>query len=357
MSIPRGTLIAVAVSGGRDSLLALALLQEQGHEVVAVHARFLPGKWDEERLGKPLRDISAQLGVELRVLDLRAEFEQRVVAPFVAEYQAGRTPNPCALCNPRLKFGLLFERAAEEFGAGAIATGHYARLEHDPAYGLCLCRGEDATKDQSYFLALVPRHRLERAVFPLGGWRKADVATALEARGLQPPLPLESQEVCFIANDDYKAFLQARGVELPGPGPMEMEDGTVVGRHEGLWRYTLGQRRGLGIAWSEPLYVLDKDVRRNALLVGPKSGLASTGCEVRDVNYLVPPAQWPEVVLVKTRYRQGAAPALTQRTETGLAFEFLEPQERPAPGQVAVTYDEAGIVLAGAIIERGLWMA
>ncbi len=344
----------MAVSGGRDSLLALALLKEQGHEAVAVHARFLPGEWDEERLGKPLRQVAAQLGVEMRVLDLREEFEERVVAPFVAEYQAGRTPNPCALCNPRLKFGLLFERAAGEFHAGAIATGHYARLEHDPAYGMCLRRGADPLKDQSYFLALVPRERLEKAVFPLGGWRKADVAAALEARGLNPPLPLESQEVCFIANDDYKAFLQSRGVDLSGPGPMVLEDGRVVGRHQGLWRYTLGQRRGLGVAWSEPLYVLDKDVSRNALLVGPKSGLASAGCEARGANYLVPMAQWPKVVQVKTRYRQGAAPARARRTETGLIFEFLEPQERPAPGQVAVAYDEAGTVLAGAVIEHGL---
>lgn len=354
MPVPREKPIAVAVSGGRDSLLALALLMEQGYEVIAVHARFLPGEWDEERLGKPLRDIAGQLGVKLRVLDLREEFERRVVAPFVAEYRAGRTPNPCALCNPRLKFGLLFERAAGEFGAEAIATGHYARLELDPTYGLCLRRGADPLKDQSYFLALVPRERLEKAIFPLGGWRKADVAAALETRGLKPPLPLESQEVCFIANDDYKAFLQARGVELPGPGPMELEDGRVVGRHAGLWRYTLGQRRGLGIAWSEPLYVLDKDVRRNALLVGPKPSLASAGCEVRGVNYLVPPEQWPEVVLVKTRYRQEAAPALSRHMENGLAFEFLEPHERPAPGQVAVAYDKAGTVLAGTIIERGL---
>lgn len=346
--------IAVAVSGGRDSLLALALLKEQGHDAVAVHARFLPGEWpsieQDKRLGAPLLKVCRQLGVELRVLDLRADFERLVVAPFVTEYQSGRTPNPCALCNPRLKFGLLFDRAAREFGASRIATGHYARLEHDPRYGLCLRRGLDATKDQSYFLALVPRERLARAVFPLGAWRKADVAPALEARGIKPPLPLESQEVCFIANDDYKAFLKARGVELPGPGMMEMEDGKVVGRHEGLWRYTVGQRRGLGVAWSEPLYVLRKDVGRNALVVGPKAGLASSGCLAREVNILVDRALWPELVLAKTRYRQEPAPARVRDAGDGLAFEFLEPHERPAPGQVAAAYDEAGALLAGGII-------
>ncbi len=346
--------IAVAVSGGRDSLLALALLKEQGHDVVAVHARFLPGEWpsieQDARLGAPLLRVCRQLGVELRVLDLRADFERLVVAPFVTEYQSGRTPNPCALCNPRLKFGLLFDRAAREFGASRIATGHYARLEHDPRYGLCLRRGLDTTKDQSYFLALVPRARLEKAVFPLGAWRKADVAPALEARGIKPPLPLESQEVCFIANDDYKAFLKARGVELPEPGTMEMEDGKVVGRHEGLWRYTVGQRRGLGVAWSEPLYVLRKDVGRNALVVGPKAGLASSGCLAREVNVLVDRALWPELVLVKTRYRQEPAPARVRDSGDGLAFEFLEPHERPAPGQVAAAYDEAGALLAGGII-------
>jgi len=342
--------MAVAVSGGRDSLLALALLKEQGHTVVAVHARFLPGPWDEGKIGAPLRRVCGQLGVELRVLDLRQEFERQVVAPFVAEYQAGRTPNPCALCNPRLKFGLLFEKAQEAFGASRLATGHYARLEDHPKYGPCLRRGEDTGKDQSYFLALVTRSRLERAVFPLGQWRKANVTAALEARGLKPPLPLESQEVCFIANDDYKAFLEARGVELPGSGNMELPDGSVLGQHHGLWRYTVGQRRGLGLAWSEPLYVLDKDVRRNVLVVGVKAELATKSCHVRTVNYLVDPALWPEILFVKTRYRQAPAPARARDVETGLIFDFLEPHERPAPGQVAAAYDQDGALLAGGII-------
>lgn len=342
--------MAVAVSGGRDSLLALALLKEQGHPVVAVHARFLPGDWDEQRLGAPLLRVCGQLGVELRVLDLRAEFEEHVVAPFVAEYRAGRTPNPCALCNPRLKFGLLFDKAAEVFGATRIATGHYARLEQDARQGPRLLRGADPAKDQSYFLALVPRERLARAVFPLGAWRKADVAPALDARGLRPPLPLESQEVCFIANDDYKAFLEARGTRLPGPGPMVLENGAAVGRHQGLWRYTVGQRRGLGVAWSEPLYVLRKDVGRNALVVGPKAALTVSGCVAREVNRLVDRELWPEVVFVKTRYRQEASPARARAVESGLAFDFLEPHERPAPGQVAAAYDEAGVLLAGGVI-------
>lgn len=332
--------VVVAVSGGVDSLLCLALLREAGEEVLAVHGRFL----DQDAAGEPLAALCASLGVPYLELDLRREFEERVVRPFVRAYLAGETPNPCAACNPGIKFGVLFDRAIER-GADRLATGHYVRLENGR-----LLRGADARKDQSYFLSLVPAGRLARAVFPLGGLTKDEVRAELARRGLAAPVPRESREICFVPGDDYRAFLEGRGEALPGGGPVLLEDGRALGRHRGLWRHTQGQRRGLGLSWPEPLYVLDKDVERNALVVGPRASLESSGCVLRGVNRLVAPDFWPEVVLVQTRYRQKARPGRWEEAGDGLRLHFLEPQGRPTPGQISALYTPEGAVLAGGVI-------
>jgi tRNA-specific 2-thiouridylase len=347
---------AAAVSGGQDSLLALALLREAGEEALAVHAFFLPPDRQARDNAVALAETCRGLGARFLALDLHEQFETLVVQPFIDAYQAGRTPNPCALCNPRLKFGLLLDQAAQRTGATAVATGHYARLQEHPHWGRVLVRGADPAKDQSYFLCLVPGERLAKARFPLGEWRKQDVAEALSQRGLEPPLPRESQEICFVPHDDYCAFLELRAHDLPGPGPVLL-DGREIGVHQGLWRYTQGQRRGLGIAWSEPLYVTGKDPARNALLVGTAAALASPGCVAREVNLLVPPREWPSTVWVRTRYRQDAAPAAARLEAGSLRVDFHAPGDPPAPGQVLCLYDQAGpeaVVLAGGIIERGL---
>jgi tRNA-specific 2-thiouridylase len=341
--------IAVAVSGGRDSLLALALLLEEaqktGDRVFALHARLVPGKDDVYAATVTgLESACASLGISLHVLDLRQRFGELVIEPFVAAYAQGVTPNPCARCNAVLKFGLLLDEA-ENLGATHIATGHYVRKVDDR-----LARGEDATRDQSYFLSLVPKARLDKAVFPLGAWHKKDVLPALEARDLLPPIKAESREICFVPDDDYPAFLQAVGKKLPGAGPIVLADGTQVGTHQGLWRHTVGQRRGLGIGWSEPLYVLEKDAAANALVVGPRTDLDADTCRVDRVNFLVPPKEWPERVLAKTRYRQGFLPAAWELEDGKLVLSFAEPTDRPAPGQVAAVYDSDGVVLAGGII-------
>ncbi|MBG0790399.1 MAG: tRNA 2-thiouridine(34) synthase MnmA [Desulfovibrionaceae bacterium] len=339
---------AVAVSGGMDSLLALALLREQGREVMAVHGHFLPPNLGWERVAGGLSNACDTLGVPFHALDLHAEFEREVIASFVDGYKAGLTPNPCALCNPRMKFGVLFA-AAKRLGADRLATGHYVRMAGRDGE-LMLARGADAAKDQSYFLSLVPIETLRRADFPLAGTFKRDVRAILDRHGLTPPLPGESQEICFVPHDDYQAFLAARG-PMPGPGPAVLSDGTVVGEHRGLWRHTQGQRRGLGIPWSEPLYVLDKDVAANTLVVGTKDELAAFGCVAGQVNLMRPTSTWPEVVLIQTRYRQKAKPGRVRLVDGRLHFTFLEPHARPTPGQVAAVYDEAGTVLGGGIIE------
>lgn len=346
----------VAVSGGVDSLFTLILLKEQGEDVVAVHGRFLEAvdHGNEDALALACED----LGVPFHVVDLRREFAELVVDPFCAAYAAGRTPNPCAGCNAHIKFGLLLDRAAADpdIRADRVATGHYAVLRDDMEHGRVLVRGADPAKEQSYFLSLVPRERLARAVFPLGSMTKEEVKAEVARRGIVPPLVRESQEVCFVPDDDYRAFLEARvaagrmtalgaGGSIVGPG------GTVLGRHDGLWRYTIGQRRGLGIAYSEPLYVIGKDLERNVLLVGVKGDLDAVGCEVREVNWLVPFADWPDALWAKTRYRQQAVRvAARQGDGDSLVLRFLEPETRPAPGQVAAVYDESGTVLAGGIL-------
>ncbi|SIO35178.1 tRNA 2-thiouridine(34) synthase MnmA [Halodesulfovibrio marinisediminis] len=342
--------IAVAVSGGTDSLYALLTLKEQGHDIFALHAHFLaPSKEREEAIGA----MCASLDVPFHAVDLHEEFEQCVVTPFMDEYIHGRTPNPCALCNASMKFGALL-REAEKLGANQIATGHYAVLEDNPLYGRTLSRGHDPKKDQSYFLSLVPKKQLEKALFPLGKKKKEDIKAELAERGIAPAYPSESQEICFVPNDDYRAFLIDRGANLGTGGNMELADGTVVGKHNGLWQYTEGQRKGLGVAWKEPLYVIRKDMEKNVLIVGPKTELLSTGCVVSNMNFLVAKEHWGEKLLVRTRYRQLPIPVTISEQDDLLIVTYDEPQSPPASGQVCCVYDENLTVLGGGIIEHSL---
>ena len=353
--------IAVAVSGGTDSLAAVLLLRDQGHEVLALHGLFLPpgpqGPGPSEALGHTLDD----LGVAFAALDLREAFRRAVIEPFIRAYRDGLTPNPCAACNRAVKFGLLLDEALSR-GCHALATGHYARLE-DAVWGRALRRGEDPAKDQSYFLSLVPAQRLARAVMPLGEHTKDEARALLRDRGLVPPLPAESQEICFVPGDDYCAFLEAMPDALSGPGPILFLDPLTgeereVGAHQGLWRHTLGQRRGLGVAWAEPLYVVDKDPDRNALMVGTAIQAMAGGCRADQVNVLVPPERWPDTVLAQVRYRQRPRPARAhlEDGEHGhvLTVLFGEPRGLPAPGQVAALYAPDGTVLAGGLVTEVL---
>lgn len=357
---------AIAMSGGADSLFTLVLMKERGERVVALHARFIDVAEDKDPVPK-LEKVCAEHGVILHVVDCRREFEEKVIKPFVAEYQAGRTPNPCARCNASMKFGLLMD-AAEKIGAVRIATGHYAKIVEEGGDGaqrrVALMKGVDPVKDQSYFLSLVPQERLARVSMPLGDWCKKDVYGELEKRGVTPPIPSESQEICFVPNDDYRAFLEARPEELGNEGPVLFTDGKRIAKHSGLWKYTEGQRRGLGIAWSEPLYVIEKNMEKNELVVGTKDALLVKGCTANEINMLVPYEKWPQDILVRTRYRQHAEPARMElimandgtnteaRQEKMLIAHFHEPIQPPALGQVLAVFDTHGRVLAGGIICR-----
>lgn len=349
-------MLAVAVSGGIDSLYALYQYAMAAHSesvaepVLALHGQFISG----QNKNNPVVGLEASckiLGVPLVVADLHEEFAQAVVRPFTESYVRGHTPNPCALCNARIKFGLLLD-VARKNGADRLVTGHYARLTEHPRYGLALGAAEDGLKDQSYFLALTAHERLACAVFPLARRHKAELRAELDAAGLTIPVPEESQEICFVPNADYRAFLKTQGVELPSGGPVVLA-GTdeILGQHKGLWRYTEGQRRGLGIAWRAPLYVVGKQMHSNTLLVGPQEALLVQGCTAGNINLLVPTELWPEKLLVRTRYRQNAAPGTVDVDREKLHIRFHDAQSRPAPGQLAAVYDENGFVLAGGIIE------
>ncbi len=350
--------IAVAVSGGMDSLCALLTLREAGHEVVALHALFIDPP-QEGGAVPGLRALCAKLGLALQVEDLRAAFRREVIAPFVTAHVRAYTPNPCALCNRTMKFGALLDAALRPTcmggsGADAIATGHYAALERHPLYGYTLKAGDDSSKDQSYFLALVPPERLRRCVFPLADKRKDELRAWLGEQDYTVPVPGESQEICFVPRDDHRAFLQGTGVNLAGPGPVLLRDADgserEIALHHGLWQYTEGQRKGLGIAWTEPLYVLARDRERNALIVCVKAGLDARECRVEQVNFMTPLELWPERLFARVRYRQRPAPARVEFTDGVMRIFFETPQQPPAPGQVAVIYDEQGFVLAGGVI-------
>ncbi len=355
--------LAVAVSGGADSLYALASLAASGHGVLALHARFLPPDLIPDGYEAMLERLAAScdgLNLPLRVADCASAFTAAVIDPFVRAYAAGLTPNPCATCNATMKFGLLLDEA-EKLGALRLATGHYARLEQT-ADGPALYAGADAAKDQSYFLSLTPPGRLARAVFPLAARRKNEVRAYLAARGLPVPAPAESQEICFVPGDEYRSFVRERakrlGLALPGPGPVRLTDGRVVGEHRGLWQYTEGQRRGLGIAWSEPLYVLRKDMPSNTLLVGAGQEDTQGPVLAAHVNYLLPFNKWPDELLIRTRYRQNPREASAELCADGALLLREKDSGGPcAKGQLATVYgretpDGASRlrVLAGGII-------
>ncbi len=370
--------IAVAVSGGVDSLYALVSLKEKGeHDIMAVHGLFLPhpeGTASENTSLLPLQSLCKKLDIPLHVLDMREQFDTLVIEPFVRAYAQGQTPNPCALCNVSIKFGLLMD-AAKSLGAHKLATGHYATLcqsnamEKDQAtqnpnpFSSILAKALDGQKDQSYFLSLVPQEKLKNALFPLAHTQKKDNVAHIEQRGIAVPIAKESQEICFVPADAYRPFLQEQAqkkhIQLGAEGPMLWQDDAgnelKVGKHAGLWQYTEGQRRGLGIAWKEPLYVCAKNAARNALMVGEKHKALLHGCVAGHINWLIPSQELPSACLVRVRYRQKETLAKVSLQGHGkemrLHIEFAVAQSPTAPGQIAAIYDTHGNILAGAIIE------
>jgi tRNA-specific 2-thiouridylase len=334
------------MSGGVDS--AVALLRSLPNAVgVTLRLWLDPAGPDSERACcSPESVIAARetchrLGVPHVTLDLREEFRRAVVTPFVRGYARGETPNPCTRCNGSFRFAELLA-FAHRAGAGRLATGHYARIAERDGQ-LLVARGADPAKDQSYMLAaLDPRH-LERISFPLGEQDKVATRAEAERAGLAAARRPESQEACFLAGDDYREFLGRHGLD-PQEGTIVDEGGTTLGRHDGYWRFTPGQRRGLGLAAPEPLYVLGARPSANTVVVGPRAALARTRVEARGRLY-----REAEHVDAKLRYRSPATKARVEATSRGFRLELDEPAYGVAPGQAAVLYDGDSVVGYGLI--------
>jgi len=338
--------IAIALSGGIDSLVAAYLLKKQAREIVGLH--FLTGF---EKTGDPgptqIQALFRSLDIPVHVVDLKAPFRKAVVDYFAAAYQNGETPNPCLVCNPAIKFGVLLQKA-RQLGATHLATGHYARVETGASGRYRLLKGVDAGKDQSYFLARLTRDQLARACFPLGSWTKDRVRALAAEKGLAPVARSESQDVCFVRESSYADFLvQTVGME-PRPGEIVDTQGHLVGTHQGLHRYTVGQRRGINCPASRPYYVIRLDVRRNRLIVGFKEERSTSRCRVRDINWIADAPDGPLAVDTRIRYRhQAAASTVVPDERGGAAVRFEEPQSSVTPGQGAVFYRGEEVVGGG----------
>jgi tRNA-specific 2-thiouridylase len=333
--------VALGLSGGVDSAAAALLLRSAGYEV--------HGFWLDLGVGSPekARQAAAQLGIPFRVLDVKDRHEKLVRAPFAAEYASGRTPNPCVICNPNVKLPALLEAAAE-IGAARIATGHYARIEEKNGRP-CLRRAAN-DKDQSYMLARVGPEILGKLLLPLADKTKPEIRALASSVGLSAAEEPDSQDICFIPDGDYGAWLEARRMGLP-EGDFVDVSGKVLGRHRGLHRYTVGQRRGLGIPADRRLYVSALDKARNAVVLGPAEGLLTDIIYIKDICWgAMESAVAPFPCEIKPRSRPATYPAEVSPREDGLSIRFASPLRRPAPGQLAVGYDEEGFALfAGTI--------
>ena len=341
-----GRRVLVAMSGGVDSSAAVYLLREQGYDCVGATMELYgtPAETLEDA-----RAAAERMGIPHHVLPLCREFEERVIGRFVEGYRRGETPNPCVDCNRFLKFGLLHEKA-RELGCDYLATGHYARILPDGTGGWRLCKAADLGRDQSYVLYPIPRELLGRTLFPLGGLTKAQAREMAERAGLANAQKRDSQDICFIPDGDYLAFLERYiGQSFPAGDIVDLE-GRVVGRHRGAAGLTIGQRRGVGVSSPGRIYVCAKCMEDNTVTVGPEESLYSTGCAARDWNWLVEPPEQPFDALVKTRYRQREQPVRVVPEGDRVRLEFAQPQRAVTPGQAAVVYGGDGAVLGGGTI-------
>ena len=346
----------VAMSGGVDSSTAAALLLKRGYEVIGITMRLWSDGPGANRCCPPeaiemARRVAEILGIPFYVLDYAGPFYEKVVCYFVEEYVRGRTPNPCLACNRFIKFDLLLHQA-QALEADYLATGHYARIkEVNGRYKLL--KGVDPRKEQSYVLYMLSQEQLSHLIFPLGEYTKQEVRQLAREMGLPVAEREESQELCFITRGDYRDFLRRYAPEAIRPGPIYDREGNLLGTHKGLPFYTIGQRRGLGIPYGEPLYVIDIDVERNALIVGTAEELSKRGLLARQVNYIS--GQEPETPLslkAKIRYQAPEVDATLYPLPGNTAeVIFREPLRGITPGQAVVFY-RGEEVLGGGIIER-----
>jgi tRNA-specific 2-thiouridylase len=354
--------IVIAMSGGVDSSVAAALLAREGHEVIGLSMQLYDHSGShgdgQVRFGTcctiddlhDARRVAASLGIPHYIMNFERQFGETVVSNFIREYSSGRTPIPCVHCNGDLKFATLAARA-DGLGAEFVATGHYARVEQDPPGGYVLKRGVDAAKDQSYFLFTLTQDQLSHAIFPVGALDKPAVRALARDFGLPVSDKPDSHEICFVADGDHAAFMERQGVS-PGPGVIRDIDGNVLGAHDGVHHYTVGQRKGLGLSSPIRLYVVGIDAEHRAVTVGPRQALERCELTAAEVNWISGCAPAPGTrVSAQIRYRhREAAASITPLPGGRVRAVFDEPQYAVAPGQAVVFYDGA-VVVGGGWIE------
>ena len=338
--------VGVALSGGVDSSVAALILQRQGHEVVGLTLRLGHGASDSCEAGA---EIAGQMGFPHRVVEARNNFERQVVAPMVADYASGKTPNPCARCNAMVKFPLLWSAAQNE-GCRALATGHYVGIEQ-VGNRFYFSEAADLKKSQAYFLARVEASYLNRLLFPLGGFTKEKVRDMAAQAGLGSATRRESQDLCFLPAKGLDDLMQAH--KAIRRGPLEDEQGKVLGRHQGLHRFTIGQRRGLGVALGAPRYVLALDEKRAAVKVGPESGLWARGLWGENAHWYEPP-QDGQSLSVRCRYNHRGVGCKTHLLDDKVRVEFAEPIRAVAPGQLAV-FSRGKLIVGSAWITKAVF--
>ena len=339
--------IVAAMSGGVDSSVAAALLADEGHDVVGLSMQLYDQQEGEVRFGscctlddlQDARSVASVLGIPHYIVNFEQQFDTHVVSPFVEDYAAARTPIPCVRCNGDLKFTNLLDRA-RGLDAKSVATGHYARVERTSKGKFVLKRGVDRAKDQSYFLFTLTQDQLAWTRFPLGTRSKPEVRAYAEARRLPVAHKPDSHEICFVPDGDYVSFVERRAPEAVRPGSIRDTHGRLLGRHDGVHKFTVGQRKGLGVSTAVPLYVVALDAVSSTVTVGPRETLERSTLTASEVNWIAGhPPVGPLRVTAQIRHRHPEAPATAQALEDGkVRVEFDEPQAAIAPGQAVVLY-------------------